>query len=179
MFCKSKGVKKMGFRRGASRWALVIVPIIIGVAGCGQHVWVKPGGTQGELSSVRYICLQEAQQREAKSKSAGNSYGAYRSASVDTTVTNDTLFNACMNSQGWYSKYVPEPSAQAQADALQPQAIATPQAAAGSAPSAATEKVPSTAKVKTKTKSGTKKKSEDKSQLPSANQNSLSPTIIE
>lgn len=171
----------MSLRASNNTWALVIVPILIGVAGCGQRVWVRPGGTQEELSRVRYLCLQEAQQREAQSKSAGNVQGAYRSASIDTTVTNSTLFNACMNSHDWYSKYVSDPSDQAQSTALQPHPIATPQTAARSAPPATREITPSAAPVtpQTKTKARTKKKSEDQSKPPSADDKSSSSTIIE
>jgi len=163
----------MGLKIGNSTLALVIAPIIIVVAGCGQVIWVKPNGTQDELSRVRYLCLQQAQQREAQSRSAGNAQGAYRSASIDTTVTNDTLYNACMNSHGWYSKYVSEPSAQAQSNAL-----ASPQNAARSAPPATKEVTPSATPVmpKTNTKAVTNKKSAEQSKPPSATDKSSSST---
>ena len=76
----------------------LLLPVFVSLAACApMPVWTKPGGTQDELSRSRYQCLQEAQQRAAASRSIG-----YQSAAVDKMVTNDELFNACMNSRGWY-----------------------------------------------------------------------------
>lgn len=114
-------------------WLCLIVPAMLGLAACvPPPEWTKAGGTQDELSRVRYQCLQESQQRAAASKSVGNAYGAYQSASVDKTITNDTLFRACMNSHGWYLTNQSASSAQAQPSAPQPTPSAGAQAPAPS-----------------------------------------------
>lgn len=80
-----------------SKWWLLLA-VFASLSACApMPVWTKPGGSQDELGRVRYQCLQEAQQRAAASRSTG-----YQSAAVDKMVTNDELFNACMNSRGWY-----------------------------------------------------------------------------
>lgn len=91
--------------------------------------WVKPGASMEEFSYTKYQCLQESQQREARSSfggSAGSRYGgvyggdrdqygglyggqsglAFGGDSVDHVVTNDNLFRACMNATaGIYSRW--------------------------------------------------------------------------
>jgi len=80
----------------------LLLPVVFAMVACvPPPVWSKRGGTQDELSGVKYQCLQNSQQQRAVSKSVGNQ-GAYKSASVDGMVTNDQLFHACMNAYGWY-----------------------------------------------------------------------------
>lgn len=91
----------MGFLDLDSR-ARLLLPVVLAMVACvPMPVWTKRGGTQDELGRVRYQCLQNSQQRESSSASAGNQRG-YQSAAVDGMVTNDRLFHACMNAYGWY-----------------------------------------------------------------------------
>jgi hypothetical protein len=58
--------------------------------------WYKDGATQQEFASDRYACLQQSQQRVS-----GAYVNQYGGASQDTVITNDQLFGACMNANGW------------------------------------------------------------------------------
>jgi hypothetical protein len=137
-----------------NRRTLAIALITAGIAGCAQLEWTKAGGTQDELSRVRYQCLQESQQRAAASKSVGNAYGAYQSASVDKTITNESLFRACMNSQGWYLT-----SSQQAAPQPAPSAPAQAAPAAPSVTKAADQPKKATSKAQPKTPSPSQQKS--------------------
>jgi hypothetical protein len=66
------------------------------LAGCNM-VWVKPGGTQQGFAGDRYTCLQQSQQQQ--SSAYINPYGGVAGSG---SVTNNGLFNACMNAHGWY-----------------------------------------------------------------------------
>lgn len=69
--------------------------------------WVKLGATQEEYSKDKYYCMQQSQQRIYKSGFNVTSGGW----AVEKTVTNDELFNACMNANGWYLRPSnPQPS---------------------------------------------------------------------
>jgi hypothetical protein len=59
--------------------------------------WNKPGASQQEFSENKYSCMQQSQQRVS-----GARVNAYGGASASEVVTNQGLFNACMNAQGWY-----------------------------------------------------------------------------
>lgn len=75
-----------------------------GLVGCAQNVWYKPGATQDAYGQDRLTCLQQSQQIESKSgtsASVNSAYGAYESKSRTGSVTNTSIFNACMNSKGW------------------------------------------------------------------------------
>jgi hypothetical protein len=83
---------------------LSAIVLIFALAGClPLMIWVKPGATQQDYSQDKYHCLKEAQQRSAYAQYNGNP--SYQGASLsDQMVTNPTLFNACMNAQGWYQQ---------------------------------------------------------------------------
>lgn len=69
---------------------------ILLVAGCSQPLWVKPGASQQDFGVDKYQCMQQAQQRVS-----GTYVNAYGGASSNKVITNEGLFNACMNSKGW------------------------------------------------------------------------------
>lgn len=66
-------------------------------AGCAPLVWNKPGASRDDFSRDRYTCLQESQQRVA-----GATVNQFGGAALNTVATNPGLFEACMNSNGWY-----------------------------------------------------------------------------
>lgn len=82
------------FKQNLTR--LLWIPILALVACTPGPAWVKPGATQNDFAKDKYDCMQRSQQRV--SKAYVNAYGG---ASTDKAVTNESLFNACMNSQGW------------------------------------------------------------------------------
>lgn len=83
-------------------FALSLSLLAVWMLGCASApppmVWTKPGATQEELSKVRYKCLQEAQQETSHSTNKGLSGSAY-----SRSITNNSLFPACMNASGWYA----------------------------------------------------------------------------
>ena len=61
-----------------------------------NYIWVKPNSTDQDFKKDSYVCLKESQQRVSEYSREG------RSASSSSTVqTNDSLYNACMQSRGW------------------------------------------------------------------------------
>lgn len=104
--------------------------IFLILSGCGlfknpQGEWYKPGGsTLQELANVRYICLQESQQlrpsssnqtiivqnyptnpsqRESEALLEGFRQGMNaHHAEKGAMVTNEHLFDACMNAHGFF-----------------------------------------------------------------------------
>jgi hypothetical protein len=69
------------------------------LSACGaanNNVWVKPGASQTEFSQVRYACMQQSQHRVSTAY-----LDKYGGASNSQVTTNDPLFSACMNAQGW------------------------------------------------------------------------------
>ena len=86
----------------------LILIIILIIQGCAPNlVWMKPNGTQQEFSKTKYDCLQKSQQPYS-SYSASNVGGIVSSSSTSSSsassglITNDQLYSACMNSNGWY-----------------------------------------------------------------------------
>jgi hypothetical protein len=57
---------------------------------------VKPGASQADFAQVRYNCMQQSQQRVGTA--FVNQYGG---AANNSVITNQNLFGACMNAQGW------------------------------------------------------------------------------
>jgi predicted aspartyl protease len=58
--------------------------------------WTKPGLKQEEFAQDRYSCMQQSQQRV--STAFVDQYGG---SAVNHVITNNNLFNACMNSRGY------------------------------------------------------------------------------
>jgi hypothetical protein len=82
-------------------FALSLSLLALWMLGCATApqplYWAKPGATLEELSKVKYNCLKESQQEVSRSEN--NMYGG---KATSHAITNNTLFNACMNAQGWF-----------------------------------------------------------------------------
>jgi predicted aspartyl protease len=77
---------------------VAIIPATLVLFGCAAQTttWVKPGLTQEEFAKDRYNCMQQSQQRVSSAF-----VGQYGGSAVNHVITNDNLFSACMNSQGY------------------------------------------------------------------------------
>lgn len=75
---------------------LVLLSALL-LTACTPKVWYKPGSTQDEFSRDKYDCVQQAQQRVS-----GAYVDAYGGVANNHVITNNNLFNSCMNSRGWY-----------------------------------------------------------------------------
>lgn len=62
--------------------------------------WYKPNAANGEFNKIKYTCLQESQQQVSYSNA-----NTQRASSRTKSITNETIFRACMEAQGW--SYVP------------------------------------------------------------------------
>jgi hypothetical protein len=82
-------------------FALSLLLLALWILGCAWApkplFWAKPGATLDELTKVKYACLREAQQEVAHSRS-----DKYSGEFLRSQKTNEELFNACMNSKGWF-----------------------------------------------------------------------------
>jgi hypothetical protein len=76
---------------------IAVASSLILLSACANNVWVKPGATQSEFAQQKYACMEQSQHRV--SSAYINQYGG---SSDSYVTTNSPLFNACMNSQGWY-----------------------------------------------------------------------------
>lgn len=90
--------------------------ILLSACTANNNVWVKPGASQTEFAQTKYGCMQQSQHRV--STAYVDQYGG---ASSSRVTTNDPLFGACMNAQGWYlqDKRQQQAVAQATKDGLQ------------------------------------------------------------
>jgi predicted aspartyl protease len=78
---------------------IAAVPATLLLFGCAAHqetVWTKPGSTQEGFNKDSYSCMQQSQQRVATA--FVNEYGG---SSSNHVITNNNLYNACMNAQGY------------------------------------------------------------------------------
>lgn len=75
---------------------IILGSLSVVIVGCSQNLWVKPGASQQDFGIDKYQCMQQAQQRVS-----GAYVNAYGGASSNRVITNEGLFNACMNSKGW------------------------------------------------------------------------------
>jgi predicted aspartyl protease len=76
---------------------IAAVPAFLVLFGCATPtIWIKPGATHDEFAKDRYSCMQQSQQRV--SSAFVDQYGG---AASNRVITNASLFNACMNAQGW------------------------------------------------------------------------------
>ena len=77
--------------------SILFIGLLI-LSGCATTpmLWYKPGASQDEFSRVRYNCLQQAQQ-----PASGAYVNAYAGSASSRVITNDQLFGACMNANGW------------------------------------------------------------------------------
>ena len=70
---------------------------LLSACAANNNVWVKPGAASGEFAQTKYACMQQSQHRV--STAYVNEYGG---SSDSRVTTNNPLFSACMNAQGWY-----------------------------------------------------------------------------
>src|SRR3974390_2624485 len=77
---------------------IAIAPLLSACASlsASQNEWDKPGATQNDFSAARFACMQQSQQR-VSSTFADKAMHETR----NEIITNSSLFNACMTSQGW------------------------------------------------------------------------------
>ena len=75
---------------------ILIIASALFIYGCSQPLWVKPGASQQDFGIDKYQCMQQSQQRVS-----GTYVNAYGGASSNKVITNEGLFDACMNSRGW------------------------------------------------------------------------------
>lgn len=73
-----------------------LVFILSACATPASYQWIKQGASDNDFAKDRYACLQESQQRVS-----GSYVNRYGGSSSNTVVTNETLFESCMNSRGW------------------------------------------------------------------------------
>lgn len=83
--------------------------LAVALGGCAQSnpvFWDKPNATTADFDADKYKCLQSSQQKQAvysSFSSGGISPNAISSSSMRSgSVTNDELFEACMNASGWH-----------------------------------------------------------------------------
>ena len=86
-------------------FALSVSLLALWMLGCATApqpmFWAKPGATLDELTKVKYNCLKESQQEVSRSEN--NMYGG---KATSHAITNQALFEACMNAQGWFKSPV-------------------------------------------------------------------------
>jgi hypothetical protein len=72
--------------------------------------WYKQNSSQEELSKVKYLCLKESQQPKSYSYyNNGFDNDPIKRSHYESSsgmITNYNLFNACMNSHGFYWKII-------------------------------------------------------------------------
>ena len=61
------------------------------LAACASQTWEKPAATADDFTEARYTCLKQSQQH----------VGSASNIQSSRVVTNASLFDACMTSQGW------------------------------------------------------------------------------
>ena len=66
---------------------------------CAPMVWTKPGASQNDFSRDKYTCIQQAQQRVSTTRVT-----AYSGSADSGVITNENVYNSCMNANGWYLK---------------------------------------------------------------------------
>lgn len=75
----------------------LIVVMAASLSGC--MAWYKDGASQQDFGQDKYVCLQEAQQGQSSAQVNRNGGAAQSGA-----VTNNLLFNSCMEARGWALK---------------------------------------------------------------------------
>ncbi len=73
------------------------------LSGCttNKGTWYKQNASQEEYAKVRYLCLQESQQQQSISVFSYN----YQEGKSQM-ITNNNLFEACMNAKGFYWRII-------------------------------------------------------------------------
>lgn len=88
-----------------------ILLLVLVLTGCETYssnkIWYREGGTQDELAKDQYFCLLNSQQTVYDAQGGRNiGFNGQNSYipghATQRFITNQTLFNACMNAHGWY-----------------------------------------------------------------------------
>jgi hypothetical protein len=66
------------------------------LSSCAAPVWYKSNQKPGEFEQDKYSCIQQSQQQMGVAQ-----VNVYGGTAVNQVVTNNSLFNSCMNSRGW------------------------------------------------------------------------------
>ena len=81
---------------------IVVASSIILLSACANNkIWVKPGASQTEFAHDKYACMQQSQHRVSTANVTAD-VNQFRGSSDSRVTTNEDLFSACMNAQGWY-----------------------------------------------------------------------------
>ena len=80
-----------------SKRLLIFISVILLVACQTRMVWLKDGGSQQDLPQDYDQCLQETQEQISETYISFNG----GSSTENVSVTNVSLFNACMEARGW------------------------------------------------------------------------------
>ena len=79
------------------------VGLLLLISCSSNQVWNKPNANQNDFSRDKYVCLQQAQQSSSVGYLIPNAFlGGYQAYTSSGVGTNEALFNACMNANGWY-----------------------------------------------------------------------------
>lgn len=80
-----------------SKRLVIFISAILLVACQTKVFWLKDGGSPQDYDQDNYQCLQEAQEQISETYISFNG----GSSTENVSVTNEPLFNACMEAQGW------------------------------------------------------------------------------
>lgn len=72
----------------------LLLVVLIGLSGCAQMGWEKPGSTIEEYRVDHYACEKDARQ------------SGYFGGGIYGTVNMQKFFNSCMESKGYYMRKV-------------------------------------------------------------------------
>ena len=84
---------------------IIFISTVCMISACGSKqawYWHKHGSTQQDFYKDKYVCMQEAQQRQSYAK-GGYCTGYYCQPGYadSSVVTNWPLFDTCMKARGW------------------------------------------------------------------------------
>ena len=77
--------------------------VLLYLTSCTSGQWYKANSSQEEYSQTRYTCLQQAQQPESLARAVKNITNT-NNPPFSGMITNEELFDACMNARGFYWK---------------------------------------------------------------------------
>ena len=79
------------------KYLLLFVALIL-LSGCANYVWFKRGASLEHENADKYTCLQESQQPTG---GTGIQYGFFSLQHGAGKITNEILYQSCMNAKGW------------------------------------------------------------------------------
>jgi hypothetical protein len=78
-----------------------IAIICLGVGGCTQATWFKPGASLSDFETEKAACEYEAAKATASSGGVGFGMSAAIGAGIDEGLKRAEVQNLCMRSRGW------------------------------------------------------------------------------